>query len=267
MSTWPNQPRDPRPKENPQEGRPTTGEIRPRDEQGRELEALRASRARIAAMANGQRREIERRLHDGIQQDLVALAVHLQLAEEAIASDPAALGRLLGEMRQDVHDALEDVRTLARGVYPPLLTDLGLTAALGSLGAAPNVRVEAEAAADRYPEDVEAAVYFSFLEAVEAIRAGGPGAGARLRVWRDGESVLFEVSLEGWRPSGSQADSRTETVLDRVATAISDRVGALGGALTVMAEGDQASLRGAIPLGEGPTVATGDPRPGTGSPP
>src|SRR5258708_35245075 len=108
------------------------------------MDRLRDSRARLAAMAHDQRREIERRLHDGIQQDLVALAVHLQLAEAAAVSDPAALRGLLGGMRRDFHEAIEGVRSLARGVCPPLLTNLRLIAALPGLAFRANLPVDTQ---------------------------------------------------------------------------------------------------------------------------
>ena len=207
---------------------------------------LRASRARVMAAANDQRRDIERRLHDGVQQDLFALAVNLQLAEEVAGSDPAALKSLLGEMRQDVHDAIEGVRTLARGVYPPVLADLGLAAALRDVASGANIPVQSEARADRYPADVEAAVYFCCLEALQAVPPGGPVGRAMVRVWRDLESLLFEVTFEGGKAP------RNETLLDGVATGMSDRVGALGGRVTVVAEADRTHLRGEIPLGGDP---------------
>jgi len=196
-------------------------------------------------MANGQRRDIERRLHDGIQQDLVALAVNLQWAEEAVASDPAELRRLVGEMRQDVHEAIETVRALARGVYPPLLTDMGLAAALRGISSGASIPVQVEAPPGRYPPDVEAAVYFSCLDAVQAIPPGGPASEARVHVWRDEEALLFEVTIEGWTASNNGSQ------LDTIATAIGDRVGAVGGTVSASAEAERALVRGAIPLGSG----------------
>jgi signal transduction histidine kinase len=194
------------------------------------------------AMANGQRRDIERRLHDGIQQDLIALAVNLQLAEEVASSDSAELKRLLGAMRQDVRDAIEGVRALARGVYPPLLADLGLAAALRGAASGAGFPVQVEAPAGRYPADIEATVYDCCVEALQTIAPGGPGR-ATLRVWGDHESILFEVTFE-WGTSPSD-----ETVLDRVATGMNDRVGSLGGTLAVFADSEQTRIRGVIPLG------------------
>src|SRR5438876_4805643 len=97
-----------------------------------EVEELRASRARVVAAADAERRRIERDLHDGVQQHLVALAVNLQLARQLADSDPEALRSLLDDLTRDVHEALESVRALARQVYPPLLLDRGLAEALRS---------------------------------------------------------------------------------------------------------------------------------------
>lgn len=207
-----------------------------------EVELLRGSRARVMAMANHQRRDIERHLHDGVQQDLIALAVNLQLAEEAAGSSPAALKDLLGTMRHDVHDAIEGVRTLARSVYPPLLLDLGLAAALRSVASASDFAMRVEAAADRYPADIEATVYFCCVEAVQAIAASGSDGSATVRVWRDPGTLMFEVIAE----AGTSA--RNENLLLAVATGMDDRVGAVGGTLTLVADASGARVHGALPL-------------------
>jgi signal transduction histidine kinase len=219
---------------------------RPHDERGGDLETVRASRARIVAKATGQRRDIERRLHDGIQQDLVALAVNLQLAQEAAGSDPGELERLLGEMRRDVHEAIDGVRTLARVVYPALLTDMGLVKALRGLASGAEVVFQAELPADRYAADVEAAVYFSCLDALQAIPPGAADARTTLGLWRDRESVVFEVTFARGTPL------RGGALLDTVAVAVDDRIGALGGTVNVFAEAERTHIRGAIPLGRDP---------------
>jgi len=127
-----------------------------RDEFHLELEALRASRARMVAAADAERRWIERELHDGVQQHLVALAVNVQLVRQLAGSDLAAAMAVLEEIRSDVREALDGVRALASEIYPPLLLDSGLAEALRatSANAAPK-RVDA-AALGRYPPAVEA---------------------------------------------------------------------------------------------------------------
>jgi signal transduction histidine kinase len=215
-----------------------------------QVDALHQSRARIAATANGERRDIERDLHDGIQQDLVALAVNLQRAEEVAGSDSAALASLLAEMRRDVRDAIESVRALARRVYPPLLTDLGLAEALRGLASAAGIPVRIDASGDRYPPHIEATVYFACLEALATLAQGGARRAA-IHVWRGGESLLFELIVEGW----SVADD--DSPIASIRTAMNDRVGAAGGTISVVAESRAARVRATIPL---PT----DPRPGKG---
>jgi signal transduction histidine kinase len=195
------------------------------------------------AMANGARRDIERDLHDGVQQDLVALAVNLQLAEEVARSDLAALQGRLAEMRQDVHDAIEAVRRIARAVYPPMLTALGLAEALR--GAAPGVGipVRIEATADRYAADIEATVYFCCLDALQGVARVTPTGRAMVRIGRHGESITFEVSVEGIDAA------RVLGALDSVQIGMNDRVGAVGGTLTVAVGPEGTRISGTIPLG------------------
>jgi signal transduction histidine kinase len=206
----------------------------------REVEELRASRARVMAAADRERRAIERDLHDGVQQHLVALAVNLQLARELADSDPSALKALLEEIGQDVRDALESVRELAYGVYPPLLIDRGLAEALRGAAAGVIVvtHVEAEAI-DRYPAEVEASAYFACLEALAAAAEHArPETRATVRLWGEQGALFLEVSVEGgeWTPS--------ETRLANM----NDRLGAAGGRLDVWAEPGRTRVSGTIPL-------------------
>jgi signal transduction histidine kinase len=215
------------------------------DELRLEVEELRASRARIVAAADGERRRIERGLHVGVQQHLVALAVNLQLARELAGSDPSAAKTLLEESGQDVRDALESVRALAFSIYPPLLLDLGLTEALrgAAAGAAIATRIEAETA-DRYSPDIEAAVYFCCLEALEyAVELGGPKARASVRVWSEHEQLLFEVVVDG--SAAGDDDLKPGAAL----TTMNDRLGAVDGRLSVSSEpGRMTRVLGSIPL-------------------
>src|SRR4029453_1742389 len=96
------------------------------------IEDLRASRQRIVTAQDEARRRLERNIHDGAQQDLVALAIKLQLADVTVDEDPAQAKQILGELKVDTAGALENLRDLARGIYPPLLADLGLAAALSA---------------------------------------------------------------------------------------------------------------------------------------
>jgi signal transduction histidine kinase len=141
------------------------------------LDDLRASRRRLVQAQDTERQRIERNLHDGAQQQLVALTVQLSLLEEA-AADPGDVRQLAGELRAGLHAALDDLRALARGIYPPLLADQGLRADLqAQAGKAPlPVQVEADGIG-RYPREAEAAAYFCICEALQTLRStrGPPG--------------------------------------------------------------------------------------------
>jgi signal transduction histidine kinase len=212
------------------------------DEVRLELEELRASRARVMARADGERRRIERGLHDGVQQHLVALAVNLQLARDLADSDPAAVKTFLEEIAQDVRDALESVRALAHGIYPPLLLDRGVADALRGAAAGLDIPARVEATADRYPPDVEAAVYFCCLHALDAVEQAGPETQATVRVWPEHESLLFEVLVDG------SVAGHDETERGSALTGMKDRLGAVGGRLEVSTEPGRTRVLGTIPL-------------------
>jgi signal transduction histidine kinase len=195
------------------------------------------------ARADGDRRDIERRLHDGVQQDLVALAVNLQLAEEAASSDPDALKALLLQMRRDVREAIEGVRVLARDVYPSLLAAVGLAHALRGAASGLGMPVRIDATADRYPTDIEATVYFCCLDALETISGVGPSGRATIRVWGEDETLRFEVTFEGIPATNDLS------VPGPVRTGMDDRMGAVGGTLTVAEDSEGTRVRGTIPLG------------------
>jgi signal transduction histidine kinase len=193
-----------------------------------EIEQLHASRARVALAADAERRRIERDLHDGAQQHLVALAVNVQLARQLVDIDRDAARTLLEEIGHDVRAALESVRELAQRIYPPLLIDRGLVEALRAAASAcaAGVRVEA-AALDRYAPEVESAVYFCCVETF-----GDGGAPATVRVWHDDGALRFDVTHDSTVPEPVEL------------TAMRDRLGALGGRLTVTPEG----VSGTIPV-------------------
>lgn len=189
---------------------------------------LRASRARMEAATQAARRRIERSLHDGPQQHLVALAVKLRLAEGEIDDDPERAKATLVELRGEVQNTIQHLRDLAHQIYPPLLADRGLPEALRAAASRAGVEVNLTVAGDgtrRYRDELEAAVYFSVLEAIEA--AAGP-----LSVWvgeEDGH-LLFEV----WGPLQDGV-----ALLD-----IADRTDTLGGTLVR----DEDHLRATIPI-------------------
>jgi signal transduction histidine kinase len=208
-----------------------------------ELEELRASRARMAATADAELRRIERDLHDGVQQHLVALVVNLQLARQLAESDPPAAKTLLEEIGRDAREALEGVRELAAGIYPPLL--LGLAEALKAAASAAGIpsRVEVELP-ESYPSEVETAVYLCCREALlNTAEHAGVGARATVRAWAEQGALLFEVVDDGG--GFDESAHRRGAGLN----GMSDRVGALGGRLTISSEpGRGTRVSGTIPL-------------------
>ena len=173
--------------------------------------------ARLSAAAAADRREIERDLHDGTQQDLVALAVNLQLVQALVDDDLAAAKSLLDELRRDVQETLDGLRLLAHDVYPSLLPLRGLADALRTVPIDTN-------GLTRYPLEIEETVYFC---CVELLRRAGEGATGR--VWQEADSVCFAIT-------GEFDDEKLSVVRDRVA--------ALGGGVTTSA----GAFRGAVPL-------------------
>jgi signal transduction histidine kinase len=215
------------------------------DELSRQVDELRASRARVVVAADAERRRIERDLHDGAQQHLVALAVNLQLVRQLADSDPAAAKTLLEEIGRNVQEALENVRALAHGVYPPLLLDRGLAEALRGAASETGIPARVEAAElERYPPEVEATVYFACLEALQnTARHAGAKARATVRAWPEQGALLFEV-----RDDGAGFDQRAHHPGTGL-TNMSDRVGAVGGRLTISSEPDGGTcISGMIPL-------------------
>jgi signal transduction histidine kinase len=198
-------------------------DARAMEELRREAAELRASRARVVSAADDQRRSIERELHDGTMQHLVALGVNLQLADGLAPADSPELTELLGEMLRNVHEALDEVRQLAWRVYPSLLLDRGLGEALrtATSGAAALARVET-AAVDRYPPEIEASIYFCCVELLQLAAHDGHHAIVRVRSERD--LVLFDVILE---------DADLDEWGTRDLSRLTDRVGAFGGRLTI----------------------------------
>jgi signal transduction histidine kinase len=203
---------------------------------------LQASRGRLVAAADAERRRIERDLHDGAQQHLVALSVKVRLIEQLAERDPERARALLNQLQSDANAALEELRTLAHGIYPPLLASRGLQEALAAAGrsaALPSV-VEANGVT-RYPPEVEAAVYFCCLEALQnAAKYAGPGASARVHLWEEAGGLLFEVADDGRGFDASAGDGAGLTNMR-------DRLGAVGGTLRVESTPGQGTrIHGAV---------------------
>ena len=184
---------------------------------------LQASRARLVAAADEERRRIERDLHDGAQQQLVALAVNMRTARQLLRTDPSALDSLLGELADEATAAADEVRALAHGVYPPLLRESGLAAALRGNATRLRSPVRLDVTNDRFAPDIEAALYFACLEAIQNAAKHAPGADVGVHVEvRDGV-IHFDVSDTG--PGLDPANTR----LGRGMENVRDRVGAVGG--------------------------------------
>jgi signal transduction histidine kinase len=202
---------------------------------------LAASRARVVAAADESRRQIERNLHDGAQQHLVALAVKLGLLQQI--DDPAFAGELMVELRSDVQAAIDELRELAHGIYPPLLRERGLAEALRA--AATRAVLPTEVDIDlpgRYPADAETAVYFCCLEAMQnAGKHAGAGATMRVEVHGDAAGLRFAVVDDGvgFTPAASGGAGFVN---------MADRLGAIGGELHVRsAPGAGTTVSGAVP--------------------
>src|SRR6266700_1537325 len=162
------------------------------------LEEIRASRQRLVAAQDEERRRIERNIHDGAQQHLVALAIKLSLTESMIGTDTDGERELLAELRQDAAGAVEDLRDLARGIYPPLLASMGLVAALEAQARKAPVPTSVTAdGVERYPQDMEAAVYFCVLEALQNVAKYAGATRAEVRLAASGQDLEFEVTDDG----------------------------------------------------------------------
>lgn len=216
------------------------------DQVRHQAQELQASRARIVASADAARRQIERNLHDGAQQHLVALAVNLGLAQRIADTAPDEAKEMLGQLSLDLKEAIQQLRDLAHGIYPPLLVDRGLREALAAAAgrSAIPTTVSAEGV-QRHSPDMEAAVYFCCLEALQnASKHAGEGARGKIRVWEEEGGLLFEVADDG---AGFDMASRSKLGAGFVNMA--DRVGSIGGSLNVdSAPGKGTRIAGRIPF-------------------
>jgi len=212
------------------------------------LEELRASRQRLVTAQDGERRRIERNIHDGAQQQLVALAVQARLTESLAGKDADRERDLLRQLQHGLQEALEDLRDLARGIYPPLLADQGLRAALEAQARRSPVRVvvEAEAIA-RYPQEAEAAVYFCVLEALQNVAKYAGASRAVVTLGGDASELRFEV-----RDDGRGFDTAA-TGYGTGLQGMADRLAALDGVLRVESSpGAGTSVTGSLPVSERP---------------
>jgi signal transduction histidine kinase len=207
---------------------------------------LRASRQRLVAAQDEERRKLERNIHDGVQQQLVALQVQLKLARTMLDRDPAKAGELLDTLGTRSAEALDELRDLARGIYPPLLADQGLAAALEAQArkAAIPVTVEPDGVG-RYAQEVEASVYFCVLEALNNTAKYARASGATITLSRSDGSLAFRVTDDG--VGFVVDDAREGTGLQGMA----DRLEAIGGSVRIESRpGTGTSVAGRVPLEE-----------------
>ena len=188
---------------------------------------MRASRQRIVAAQDQERRKLERNLHDGAQQQLVALQVRLSLAERS-AEGGCLIRDSLVSLKAEAAEALENLRDLARGIYPPLLADQGLTAAVASQARRAAIPVElASDGISRYPQDHEVAVYFCVLEALQNVAKYAGATHATVRLFEPNGSLAFQVADDGTGFDTSSVSYGTGM------QGMADRLSALGGELAV----------------------------------
>jgi signal transduction histidine kinase len=208
------------------------------------IEELRASRQRLVAAQDQERRRLERNIHDGAQQQLVALTVKLRLLEQLAERDPGKAREMAEQIQADATGALDDLRDLARGIYPPLLADQGLPAALEAQARKSPVPVSVECEQlGRFSEDVEAAVYFSCLEALQNVAKYAEASSVTIALARTDGILAFAVTDDG---VGFDPASTTQgTGLQGIA----DRLDALGGTFAVTsAAGEGTVVNGTVPV-------------------
>jgi signal transduction histidine kinase len=214
------------------------------DELRKQADELRRSRARIVATADAERRRVERDLHDGAQQHLVALAVNLRLTRDLVTDDPETAGAMLDQLADEVKSTIQELRDLAHGIYPPLLADSGLGEALAAAGRRSPLPVVVSAGGiARYGLEIESAVYFCCLEALQNAAKHAAGASVTIRLWEESGGLLFSVSDDG--PGFDIARARNGHGYVNMA----DRLGAIGGTVRwESAPGQGTRVQGSVPL-------------------
>ncbi len=210
-------------------------------ERKRIAEDLRASRARLVRAEDQARRALERNLHDGAQQRLVALSVALRLVESKLHSDPDGATELLSGARDELTQALAELRELARGIHPAVLTDRGLRPALETLKSRTPIPVDLEASDERFPPEAEAAAYYVVAETLTNVAKYARASSARVEVARLNGALQVTVSDDGVGGADPAVGSGLRGLVDRVAV--------LDGTLEIESPpGGGTSIRAKIPL-------------------
>lgn len=213
------------------------------DELRRRVADLSSSRTRTMSAADQERRRLERDLHDGAQQRMVSLAMTLGLAQEKLTSDPEHGARLVAEAHEEAKRALQDLRDLARGIHPAILTDHGLEAALPALAARCPIPARVDVAVSPRPAPaVESAAYFVVAEALTNVARHSKATSVFITARREGDVLTIEVRDDG--AGGAQAAPNGGLA------GLTDRVDALDGRLTVSSpEGGPTVVRMEVPCG------------------
>ena len=198
-----------------------------------QLEEVRASRARIVQAGLDERRKVERDLHDGAQQRLLALSLTIAMLGEQLAADPGTgpdLARLAGAARDEINAAIGELRELGRGLHPAVLTNEGLAAAVETLVALAPLPVTIQIAPARYPPAVEATAYFVISEALANVARHARASKAEVIACGDGTRLAVVVRDDGIGGAPARGGSGL--------TGLADRVAALGGRLTITSPAD-----------------------------
>ena len=213
------------------------------DRVGSALAEVQRSRTRIIATADRERRRIERDLHDGAQQRLVALRIQLDLLEQQFDEHPEHVRQKLHSLGNDVEETLDSIRSLARGVYPSLLASEGLSEALRAAAMTGPIATSVNPdGAGRYPQEVESAVYFCCLEALQNASKHAKGVRSITISLSQDDELRFEVRDDGggFDPAGTPTGEGLTNMRDRLA--------AVGGAVTITsAPGEGTLVAGSVP--------------------
>jgi signal transduction histidine kinase len=208
------------------------------------IEEVRDSRRRLVTAQDAERRRLERNIHDGAQQQLVALSVKLRLVDQLVDRDAIKAHEMLTQLQAQTNEALEDLRDLARGIYPPLLADQGLPAAIEAQARKSAMAVKVDPnGIGRFPQEVEAAVYFCVLEALQNVAKYAKAEEVAIRLDREGERLVFEVRDDGVGFDPITAPRGTGL------HGMADRVEAIGGEFEIRSSpGTGTTVTGRVPV-------------------
>ncbi|MDP9235516.1 MAG: sensor histidine kinase, partial [Actinomycetota bacterium] len=225
--------------------------VRLTEELRAKLEELRASRQRLVTAQDQARRRLERDIHDGAQQHLVSLAVTANLAGSMVGKNPQKEGELIDQLKTGAQEALENLRDLARGIYPPLLADRGLAVALQAQAMKSTVPIDVTVETNgRYAQEAEAGVYFCCLEAMQNIAKYSRAASAQIRLSYVDGHLRFEVTDDG------QGFDPAATGYGTGLQGMADRLDALGGGFEVRSRpGEGTTVSGRVPAARGSEAA------------